>query len=50
METEENIAYNEELLKELNFNEKWLNDDYKRSAEYREYLEVMLKELQKFYT
>ena len=40
----------EELMQELNFNHKWLTDEYKQSAYYREYLRQFFKDLEKTYT
>lgn len=38
-----------ELIEELNRNEKWLNDEDKYSAWYREYLAELFKALDKAY-
>jgi hypothetical protein len=39
----------EELIKELNWNERWLNDEDKYSAWYREYLAKLFEVLDKGY-
>jgi len=41
---------NIEILKELNFNDKWLTHDFKQGTEYRAYLGKIAKDLQKYYT
>jgi len=39
----------ESLIEELKFNDKWLTDEYKQSAYYREYLHLIFKKLENLY-
>jgi hypothetical protein len=40
----------EELIQELQFNDKWLTDEYKQSPYYREYLQLVFKDLETIYS
>ena len=35
-----------ELIEEIQFNDKWLTDEYKQSRYYRDYLRLIFKELE----
>lgn len=38
-----------EIIEELQFNDRWLTDEYKNSKEYLEYLDQINKDLKSLY-